>query len=304
MKRKVVKQGSATLTVSLPTSWTKKYNIKPGDEIEMEVQDKAILITNNNPIAIETKEINISKLHPLINRTILRAYQQGYDEIKLIFDRPELMQKLQRIINELIGFEAVEQGKSYCILRDISGSSNEEFENIYRRIFLLLKSMANDSYDWFKEENYDNLKNIAYRDVDINKFTNFCLRHLNKKGHQDYTKTPTVFFIIQRLEEIGDSYKELINHIAEKRIKPKKELLDIYYKTGELLNLCYEFSFQHKREKALQISRSYDELKNQIKAELKDKLDRNETYCITALKSVVEKIILLQGSQLAYINDI
>ncbi|MBW2987388.1 AbrB/MazE/SpoVT family DNA-binding domain-containing protein, partial [Candidatus Woesearchaeota archaeon] len=45
MKRKVVKQGSATLTVSLPTSWTKKYNIKPGDEIEMEVQDKAILIT-------------------------------------------------------------------------------------------------------------------------------------------------------------------------------------------------------------------------------------------------------------------
>jgi phosphate uptake regulator len=304
MKRKVVKQGSATLTVSLPTSWTKKYNILPGDEIEMEVQDKAVIITNNKSVAIETKEINISKLHPLINRTILRSYQQGYDELKLIFDSPELMQTSQRVINELIGFEAVEQGKSYCILRDISGSSNEEFENIYRRIFLLLKSMANDSHDWFKEENYENLKNIAYRDVDINKFCNFCLRHLNKNGHQDYTKTPTIFFIIQRLEEIGDSYKELITHLAEKRIKPKNELLDIYKKTSELLNSCYEFSFQHKREKAINIAGQYDELKNNIKIELKEQLDSDETYCMTALKSLVDKIILIQGSQLAYIEDI
>ncbi|MBW3013367.1 phosphate uptake regulator PhoU [Candidatus Woesearchaeota archaeon] len=304
MKRKVVKQGAATLTVSLPTPWTKKYNIKPGDEIEVEVQDKAIIITNDKQVTIETKQIDISKLHPLINRTILRSYQQGYDELKLVFDKPELIQNAQRVVNELIGFESVEQGKNYCVLRDISGSSAEEFENIYRRIFLLLKSMANDSFDWFKEENHDNLKNTAYRDIDVNKFCNFCLRHLNKKGYKDYTKTSTIFYIIQRLEEVGDGYKELINYISEQKIKPSKELLDIYQKTSQLLNLCYEFSFQHKRVKALEISNIYDNIKQDIKAQLKSPESHNKTYCLSAIKSLVDKIILIQGSQLAFIEDI
>ncbi|MBD3259299.1 hypothetical protein GF371_01570 [Candidatus Woesearchaeota archaeon] len=304
MKRKVVKQGAATLTVSLPTLWTKKYNIQPGDEIEMEVQDKAVIITNNKPVAIEKKQIDISRLHPLINRTILRSYQQGYDELKLVFDRPELIQNAQRVVNELIGFESVEQGKNYCILRDIAGSSAEEFENIYRRIFLLLKSMANDSYDWFGQENYDNLKSIAFRDIDVNKFCNFCLRHLNKKGYKDYTKTSTIFFVIQRLEEIGDGYKELINQIAENKIEPDKDLLNIYKKTAQLLNLCYEFSFQHRRQKAVEISKTYDEIKLNITAGLRNTESQQNTHCMSIIKSLVDKIILVQGSQLAFIEDI
>ncbi|MCK5630481.1 MAG: AbrB/MazE/SpoVT family DNA-binding domain-containing protein, partial [Nanoarchaeota archaeon] len=35
MKRKVNKVGQNTLTVSLPSKWVKKLNIKPGDELEL-----------------------------------------------------------------------------------------------------------------------------------------------------------------------------------------------------------------------------------------------------------------------------
>ena len=36
MKRKIVKQGSATMTISLPATWIKKFNLKVGDELEID----------------------------------------------------------------------------------------------------------------------------------------------------------------------------------------------------------------------------------------------------------------------------
>ena len=35
MKRKIIKQGNNTLTITLPKNWTEKKNIKAGDEIEL-----------------------------------------------------------------------------------------------------------------------------------------------------------------------------------------------------------------------------------------------------------------------------
>ena len=35
MKRKVVKHGTSTLTVSLPSLWAKEYGLKPGDELRI-----------------------------------------------------------------------------------------------------------------------------------------------------------------------------------------------------------------------------------------------------------------------------
>ena len=46
MKRKIIKQGHNTLTVTLPSKWVKDLNLSAGDEIELIEKDKSILITS------------------------------------------------------------------------------------------------------------------------------------------------------------------------------------------------------------------------------------------------------------------
>ena len=42
MKRKINLVGQNTLTVSLPTKWAKRYNLKKGDEVEVSEEEKNI----------------------------------------------------------------------------------------------------------------------------------------------------------------------------------------------------------------------------------------------------------------------
>ena len=43
MKRKLVKQGPATLMVSLPVKWLQSQNLNKGDEVDIEVKDNKIV---------------------------------------------------------------------------------------------------------------------------------------------------------------------------------------------------------------------------------------------------------------------
>ena len=45
MKRKIIKQGHNTLTVTLPSEWVKKLNLNAGDEIDL-VEDNSSLVIN------------------------------------------------------------------------------------------------------------------------------------------------------------------------------------------------------------------------------------------------------------------
>ena len=53
MKRKVVKQGAATLTISLPSKWTKKFELKNGDEINLNEKGDALIVTNSKARALK-----------------------------------------------------------------------------------------------------------------------------------------------------------------------------------------------------------------------------------------------------------
>ena len=44
MKRKLVQQGAATMMVSLPSKWIKKFGLKKGDEIDLEEKGSIINI--------------------------------------------------------------------------------------------------------------------------------------------------------------------------------------------------------------------------------------------------------------------
>ena len=44
MKRKLVKQGNNALTVSLPSDWSKLNRLAAGDEVDVEIVGKNVII--------------------------------------------------------------------------------------------------------------------------------------------------------------------------------------------------------------------------------------------------------------------
>jgi len=301
MKRKVVKQGTSTLTISLPSKWVKRFALNSGDEVYIEEKDNALLLSSQSPYAIDKKAIDLTGLDPLVNRCILGAYHAGHDELKLIAPRDQSIAHYKQVIGELNGFELVEEGQNYCILRDISGSSDKEFDNLYRRIFLLIKNMAEESAVLLKNQKRDELHAQIDKDREVNKFTNICLRHLNKRGYKEFTKTQSIFAVILRLEEIGDEYKELLGRVQRENIAFSPLLVKTFDEVTELFAQCYEFSFRQTKPRAVEIAKRYADMKIDLDEALTKVQDPQQLKVLFHLHTILDKTLRIQGAQLPFI---
>ena len=86
MKRKVIRQGHDTLTVTLPKVWTRRFELKAGDEIEMLDKDNGIFISTEKSVEGRSANIDISKMDvPTIWKYFMGIYREGYDEVKVNF---------------------------------------------------------------------------------------------------------------------------------------------------------------------------------------------------------------------------
>ena len=62
MKRKIIKQGHNTLTITLPSEWVKKLNLSAGDEIDLVEDNSSLYINGKQHNGFKTTTIDISAL--------------------------------------------------------------------------------------------------------------------------------------------------------------------------------------------------------------------------------------------------
>lgn len=276
-KRRVIKQGNNTLTVTLPKDWTSQFNIQAGDELTVLQRDRSLVLDSEKLETDSKVEIDVSNLSlPLILRYIVSAYRSGYDEIRVIYgkenvkktqrwsytsnynymfgERTELdrLDAVQIIVNGLIGVAIIDQKESYCVIKELSKTSYKEFDAAIRRMFLLLLSMAEECNTAIKSKDYESLHKLNNIDYNINNFNNFALRVLNKKGYEKFGKTSTMYSLLFLLEMVGDEYKKLGSHLKEfKKIgKEIRENFDLQYNQ---LRRVYEMFYGFSKEKCEEI---------------------------------------------------
>ncbi len=203
-----MRQGSSTLTISLPSNWTKRYALEGGEELDIEDKGNELIISCSRQQKGPGIHLYVSELQKLINRSILNAYQAGYDSI--VVHKKDSSYDPTRVVNELFGFEIVSQTESTFVLKDIIETSPKEFDNLLRRLFLLIKTTIEEGEHALQSGHVDTLQTLIAKDVEINKLCNVCLRYIAKN---DYTEDPkrsySMFVVISRLEEIADYYKQL-----------------------------------------------------------------------------------------------
>ncbi|MGV8142774.1 MAG: AbrB/MazE/SpoVT family DNA-binding domain-containing protein [Candidatus Pacearchaeota archaeon] len=283
MKRKVVQHGPSSLTISLPTDWVKRYNINKGDEITINEYGKELRVYPEEiKNIIQKKEIDIGSNEKVGKSGITGAYRQGYDHIEISFSNPEFIKSIQNVMfQQVIGFEIVKQGESKCEIKDLTGHVKDEFDSAHRRIWLLLLDAAEESLKAIEKKDNEWLERMKVKDYTINRFTNYCLRHLIKQGHVDPKKTPLYYYVLKNLEEIGDGYKNACLSVRKRQNKLDKSEVDTIKRINSSLDKSYNLWYKYDKNEAENILK---ELK-----EIEEKINEKETN-LPHFQSVISKI--------------
>ncbi len=283
MRRRIIKQGHNTLTVTLPSKWAQEFNLKAGDEVDLKERDNGLYISTEKKNDSLSTTIDISDLDiPTIWKYFMAVYREGYDEVKVMFDPDEIFESpykhftthsvdtkygqksrnhtptetIQEITNRFIGFEVVEHHKDYCLIRNLTELTSKEFDASLRRVFLLIIQMAEELVEAIKKNNPEIVRHTHDIDINVDKFHDYCIRVLNKTGCKDSRKSHLYFTTLYLLEIIGDEFKNVARHLLED-MKGKKldNLLPLGELTHEQINSYYNIFYNFTKSKALDISK-------------------------------------------------
>lgn len=282
MKRKIIKQGHNTLTITLPSKWAKRFNVCAGCEID--------LIERANGLFIATTKINDSKKTaievdgmdiPTIWKHLMSVYREGYDEVlikfspnlklenpykfftKHSFDRKYQSQRkddvsyevLSKFIDRFIGWEVVEHGEDFLLVREMGELTTREFDSSLRRIFLILEQMSEETLKAVKENKTSILKHMHDVDISLDKFMDYCIRVLNKTGSKDPQQSSLIFSSLFILEMLGDEFKNIANHLLNDFPDSNfKNITVIAEYVKEEIDLYREIFFKFDRLKVGEIS--------------------------------------------------
>jgi len=141
------------------------------------------------------------------------------------------------------------------LLKDISTSAEEDIDAISKRIIYLLQSISDETLNALKKGEKD-LEYLEDMEKNINKFTEYCFRVLNKKGYPK--KVGVMYCMIFLFETLGDDYKRLI--IDLERFKTNPKLTALFEKINSYHHDMTRLYLKYTKEKGLALAKVHDGL--------------------------------------------
>lgn len=256
MKRKLIRQGASTLTVSLPTSWTKKFNLEPGDEVEVDDNGRELCLFADKGFKSKKTTIDVSDLNiTMIRYYINSLYIRGDDELEFTYDNPKQFDLIQESLDFVLGYAVINQRTGSCTIKDLSGTTNIEFESILRRVFYMILSFGDDGLDMLKKK--EQVQGFWKRDLTIDKYVFYSLRMLSKLGHNDFEKTRIYYDMLLLLEQLADEYARFFKLIENQKINPNaiETLAEVNKMFREFFELFYNYDAK-KAQKILEMKKT------------------------------------------------
>jgi phosphate uptake regulator len=300
MKRKVIQLAGKTLLVSLPSKWAKLYGINKGDEVEVEQREKSLFITTEKPAAVEKKELVLEGSDEFIRRTIGIEYKKGIEELMLKFESPKTIGIVKDAVSKAMGFEIISQGEKFCLVKSVAAALEAEFDNILRRIFLLMIEMAKNAHDAVKKREYPRLREIKTSELTNNKLTDFCKRLLSKKGYKDYKYTSYIYTVIWELERIADDYRKICELMEGEKSSVSSEAVSLFADANSFFEDFYHLFYKFSQKGADSLTKAKNHLLKRAYA-LMQKRKGREAVLIHHLSSIITGTYDMAGQYYAMV---
>ncbi|PIN69519.1 hypothetical protein COV93_05125 [Candidatus Woesearchaeota archaeon CG11_big_fil_rev_8_21_14_0_20_43_8] len=236
MIRKIVQHGNSTLTISLPYRWTKEHHLKKGDELILEQIGKNLLIKQEK----DTKgalHVSVYKKNQIfLKRDLLNFYRKGYDDLILQFKDETPLEEIYSVLEELLGFEIIEQTDSRCHIKNVANVMEDEFETMLRRLFVVVRSFSDIMHDSMEADEPEKSIKALSMEKEVNKLTNYCKRVLNRTNLGDISQITATYSLTNRLELIGDSLAALCRYFGHDKPEVSTAILNFHADINEYFN--------------------------------------------------------------------
>lgn len=289
------------MTVTLPKSWTEKYNVKSGDELNIEEKGRNLLLSSENQIEMQKVTIDATNFSERVARlTLSAAHKTGFDEINVIYNNTDILNVIHELIKDLyLGFSIVEQTDKRCLIKAITKDKADEFDVILRRGWLIALSMSESCYDLIKKKQFSSLKTLVPLEHYNNQFTNFCERIINKKAFYDEKKAPFYYVISWNLEKVCDNYKYICDRLIDNNKEVNPGILDYFLKVNSLFRGYYEVFYSFDINKIVKLNKEGKELLNNGYDLHKDAKAKHDFTVLNNLMTVVLQCLDFSASYIA-----
>ena len=192
-------------------------------------KETTIEITENN-----RKDIKVILTH---------LYRKGFNTIRINNITTELLNEIKTVTEELLlGFEITEQSDDKCTIENISEPTEEKFDALFRRIFLIIKETQAIITKDFESNAFTHLKEIEEFNTQLDKFVLFCRRIVAK---EKYEKNPIITWeLLTFLTHIQHAHYYLYKYASENKIKTDKNMTYLTNSLKEYFDLYYEAYFR------------------------------------------------------------
>jgi len=302
VKRKVIQIADSTQLVSLPRKWAISQGIKKGDEVDVQEEGNRITVSAEKTPEIKKIEVDVSSLdRTSILYCIQSLYRLGYDEVKLKFDNDltshlrtnkeiRVISVINYTVNRLIGFEIIQQGEKSCTVKSLQECTIKEFEQVLRRIFMLLIEMHKDLIEALKTNNKSLIESMEEKHDNITKFVSYCLRTLNKVGYPDHNKVPVLYHIVSNTDKVVDIIKYASRDLLKHKSKLKNQSISILEMIQKSFELYYQLFYKFDIKTIKELSQNRDNTIKQLR-KVSSKLSENELLFLSDMRSSLEIIL-------------
>jgi len=261
MKRKLVKQGSATMMISLPTKWIKENKLEKGDEIDLEEEGSRLIISKDTQKTKKEIIIDITVPHPAAIRVMItNAYRSDYNKIKVTYKEPKTYEIIKQLLDEqLFGYEILEKEKDFCIIENIASLEENQFDNIFSKLIMNIE----DSFDHVEQLINGEKPDFEKTQNKTKEFDNLCRRII---AREDKNKSEVRLDFNSELIHAQRELYLLMVYMTKNKTKFDKSEIELLRNVRKSFNMIKE-AYQKKSVEILEklIEFEQQEYKNSYK---------------------------------------
>ncbi len=288
MRRKIIRQGNHSYTLTLPIEWVRELSLDEGSEVELKQEGNDLLVIPStlkkrlpSTISVNLKELEKSEERTIRN-ILNQAYRKGYDKIVLqLRDKQELKDVKEIVKSSLLGFEVVEEKESNCVVQSIAEPSSENYQAILRKLFFIIQEEGNEIFLDFaaqKVEKLDERKNVK---DSFDNYTNFLRRIIARDKIGGSMDSYLHYVIVSRMSLVEHAYYYMYKRAAkEKKLSVQKKTLKFLEETNSLFKLLHQALFEKDFQKTHEVGVQ------------KEKLIFEELYQLLEKSKGIDNIIL------------
>lgn len=244
----------------------------------------------------ETKEIRFPADAPAryIRSSINNLFRRGVIELKVTFDEPKLLPAIRDALQETIGYEIITQKQNYCVIKNVAGIYEQEFDNLLRRLFLMAISLSEESYEQLRINMFKDISTFEHQRDTIEKIMNSCCQILNTTDRSSKTVSKFTYLIVYTLEKIANEWMYILRFISKNKLKLKRETLDYYNEAAKFIRSFYENYYKKETSTIVPLTKQKEELIHRGYG-LLQKASKEETVVIHHLLNIVRRSYEMTG---------